>query len=283
MEAILQAAPNSAVQLYAFAYWPAQGVMSNYGQNLVQLSVFTSFLSVGLSFSMFEQKVQARSTAGYVCCAAVMRMLEIASRSTTLALFAALYHPYGFWWALFLDYVVMVCLTVCHKSVRSSYSLFLSLPLVLMSYEPIVWRRQDHVVPKDRYYVVRVFEFVILWLLIAAKKGGITPSSPLFEVANSSQVWPGMMMSSWCATLGLFATLPCIYRVARKHELARDGGSEANFNSLEQEERDFYSDSGSDGRDWESEDADDDLQAEDGVGLLSGQATQKEFSEIEQE
>lgn len=278
MEAILEAAPNGLVQLYALAYWPSVGVLSGYGVNLLRISIMTSFLSVGLSFSMFEQKVQAQTSAGYVSCVALMRMFEIASRSITLALFAALTHPSGFWWALLFDYVAMVCLTIRHKSVRSSYSFFLSVPLVLMSYEPVVWRREDHVVPKDRYYVVRLVEFFVMWFMINLFKAQLPEDSLLHTVVTDSSIWSCMSLLSWCCTLGLFMTLPCIYRVARRHELSRDGAdNDADFDVLEQGEHDFYSDSeGSHSRDYESED-DDDAHAQD--GLLSGEATNKDFSE----
>lgn len=56
--------------------------------------------------------------------------------------------------------------------------LFVALPLVLVSLEPLVWRREDHAVPKapqkplkeasqkDSYYLVRVAEFVLMWTVI---------------------------------------------------------------------------------------------------------------------
>jgi hypothetical protein len=284
MQAILEAAPNALVQLYALAYLPSIGVLSTYGQGLLRTSVLTAFLSVGLSFSMFEQKVQAQTSAGYVACVALMRIFEIASRSFTLSLYAAIAHPSGFWWALLLDYIVMVCLTIRHKSVRSSYSFFLSVPLVLMSYEPVVWRREDHVVPKDRYYVVRLVEFVLMWIMITTRlQPGINEDTGRNEfLVNNAANWGNMSLASWFCTIGLFLTLPCIYRVARRHELSRDGmANDADFDQLEQGEHDFYSDSdGSHSRDYESED-DDDTHAKD--GLLSGAATHKDFSQEEAE
>jgi len=261
MEAILEAAPNSLVQLYALA---AVGTISAYGTILLRISVLTSFLSVGLSFAMFEQKVQVQTSSGYIMGVAVMRTFEIASRSLTLALVAALTHPYGFWWALILDYILMVVLTMRHKSVRSSYSFFLSVPLVLMSYEPVVWRREDHVVPKDHYYVVRIVEFAVMWAMLIGR--------PQEDVKPNRY---GMSICSWVCTLGLFLLLPCIYRIARRHELARDGMDNEEFDPVDNEERDFFSDSsGSEGRDYDSEDDDEAQQA----GLLSGEAANKDFS-----
>jgi len=280
MEAILEAAPNALVQLYALSYWPMTGTfVSDYGTNLLRISVLTAFLSVGLSFSMFEQKVQVQTSAGYVTCVAIMRMFEIASRSITLALFATLTHPYGFWWALIIDYVIMICLTMKHKSVRSSYSFFLSVPLVLMSYEPVVWRREDHVVPKDRYYVVRILEFIVMWVSIMMQQSRLAPDNTLAVFINTTSIWSSMSLCSWCSTLGLFMTLPCIYRVARRHELSRDGNDE--FDPLDQGDRDFYSDSdGSHSRDYESEE-DEEEQAKD--GLLSGEKQERAVSKEEQE
>jgi hypothetical protein len=281
MEAILEAAPNALVQLYALAYWPSSGMLSDYGSMLLTISVLISFMSVGLSFAMFEQKVQGQATSGYVMCVALMRMFEIASRSITLALFSTLTYSYGFWWALFLDYSVMVCLTIKHKSVRSSYSFFLAVPLVLMSYEPVVWRREDHVVPKDRYYVVRMIEFVIMWISIKMLQDGVPADTPLSTFITESPIWSGMSFYSWCSTTGLFLTLPCIYRVARRYELSRDGIGNDDFDPLEQGERDFYSDSdGSHSRDYESED-DEDAQAQE--GLLSGEANKHDVSTDQQE
>merc|ERR1712188_341769 len=104
-------------------------------------------------------------------------------------------------------------------------------------------------------------------------------TSPMYMVVTSSPIWSGMSMASWCSTIGLFLTLPCIYRVARRHELSRDGvDDDGEFDQLEQGDRDFYSVSdGSHSRDYESEDDDDeDAHAQD--GLLSGEATNKDFS-----
>merc|ERR1719379_3093945 len=96
----------------------------------------------------------------------MMRAFEIASRALTLALFANLTHPYGIWWALALDYGAMVLLIVKHQSVQFTYGLFLAVPLVYVSLEPLVWRREDHAVPKDYYYTLRMCEFLVMWLFI---------------------------------------------------------------------------------------------------------------------
>merc|ERR1712196_274745 len=118
-------------------------------------------------------------------------------------------------------------------------------------------------------------------VLIVYNKDHTEPTSPLYRVSNDSDLWHEMVLAAWCSSLGLFFTAPCIYRVARKHELSRDGHNDPDFDPLDQDGRDFYSDSGFDGRDWESEDDDDDARAKD--GLLSGHATAKDFDTEEQE
>merc|ERR1719443_2273705 len=115
---------------------------------------------------MWEQKVQFRTSSAYVVAVAVMRTFEIASRSLTLALFAGALYPYGLWALLGIDYAVMLLLIASHQSVQIMYGFFVALPLVLVSLEPLVWRREDHAVPKDLYYAVRVVEFILAWALI---------------------------------------------------------------------------------------------------------------------
>merc|ERR1712032_1048312 len=123
-----------------------------------------------------------------------MRAFEIASRALTLAVFAGLTHPYGLWWALLIDYGVMGFLIVRHQSVQFTYGLFVALPLVLVSLEPLVWRREDHAVPKDRYYTVRMFEFVVMWMIILIYT--LTTTDSDYE---SSVVWG-------CEVLAVVAT-----------------------------------------------------------------------------
>merc|ERR1740129_727944 len=114
-----------------------------------------------------------------------MRSFEIASRALTLAIFAGFTHPYGFWWALLIDYCVMVGLIVGHQSVQFTYGLFVALPLVLVSLEPLVWRWEDHAVPKDSYYLVRILEFVLMWVLIVHKQDTVEAN------VDSNTVWLG--------------------------------------------------------------------------------------------
>eukprot|EP00913_Durusdinium_trenchii_P012029 g11301.t1 len=176
-----------------------------------------------------------------------MRAFEIAARSATLAVFSGLTHPYGFFWSLAADYCIMLFLIVRHQSVQFTYGLFVALPLVLVSLEPLVWRREDHAVPKeptwdgrrletavrglyftlgvsqqecvyryeDSYYLVRVAEFVVMWMVIIHKQGQQTSSA-----AESSVL--GCEVLALFSMLGLFITLPFVWRVARQHELCRD-------------------------------------------------------------
>mmetsp|Transcript_23383 Transcript_23383/g.66156 ORF Transcript_23383/g.66156 Transcript_23383/m.66156 type:complete len:391 (-) Transcript_23383:46-1218(-) len=216
MEAILESAPNSLVQLYALIVWAGTGDAPEGAGPLLRLSVFASFVSVGLGLAMWEQKVQFRTSSMYVAAVAVMRAFEIASRALTLAIFAGLTHPYGFWWALLIDYGVMLFLIVRHQSVQFTYGLFVALPLVLVSLEPLVWRREDHAVPKDSYYMVRILEFVLMWVLIIHKQDTVDAK------VDSRAVWLGCEALALISTLGLYVTLPFVWRIARRHELSRD-------------------------------------------------------------
>ncbi|CAE8640041.1 unnamed protein product, partial [Polarella glacialis] len=215
--AILESAPQSLLQLYALVIWAAAGVGAPSGAApLLRLSVFSSFVSVGLGLAMWELKVQFRTSSGYVVAVAVMRAFEIAARSATLAVFAGLTHPYGFFWCLIIDYGVMLVLIVRHQSVQFTYGLFVALPLVLVSLEPLVWRREDHAVPKDSYYLVRILEFVIMWFFIIKMQDEDT-----IEM-DKGGTWLGCEVLGLFSMLGLFVTLPFVWRIARQHELSRD-------------------------------------------------------------
>merc|ERR1719252_368625 len=146
-----------------------------------RVSVFLSFLSVALGLAMWEQKVQFNASSTYIGMVALLRGLEISSRSLTLALFATLTHPFGFWWALLLDYSIMLFLIARHRSVQLAYGLFVALPLVFVSLEPMVWRREDHAVPKDAYYAVRVAEFIVMWAFIV-----LAQDTPPFQSPRAS-------------------------------------------------------------------------------------------------
>lgn len=213
MEAILESAPNALVKLYALVLWASAGDAPDGAEALLRLSILSSFLSVGLGLAMWEQKVQFRTSAGYVASVAVLRCFEIASRTLTLAIFAGLTFPYGFWSALFIDYGVMLLLIVRHQSVQFTYGLFVALPLVLVSLEPLVWRREDHAVPKDSYYMVRIVEFVLMWLVIIHQQDVLDLQGGF---------WLGAEALALIATLGLYVLLPFVWKVARRHELSRD-------------------------------------------------------------
>jgi hypothetical protein len=170
-----------------------------------------SFASVSLGLAMWEQKVQFRTSSSYIIGVAVMRAFEVSSRSLTLAIFAGLTHPWGFWAAVILDYGVMLVLIVRHQSVQLAYGVFVAIPLVLVSVEPLVWRWEDS------YYCVRIVEFVLMWILIIQKQEAADESG-----AMGPGVWLDCEALALLSTLGLYVTLPCVWKVARKHELSRD-------------------------------------------------------------
>eukprot|EP00929_Paragymnodinium_shiwhaense_P006853 TRINITY_DN110807_c0_g1_i1.p1 TRINITY_DN110807_c0_g1~~TRINITY_DN110807_c0_g1_i1.p1 ORF type:complete len:415 (+),score=75.83 TRINITY_DN110807_c0_g1_i1:195-1439(+) len=267
LEAILQSAPNAVLQLYAMVYWVAHAAepiteigvdsvseivaelqhdaMPESAVSLLRASALSSFVSVGLGLAMWEQKVQFRTSTSYIGAVGVMRFFEIASRSSSMAVFSAVTHPYGFFWVLLLDYAAMLVLIVHHRSVQLTYGLVVALPLVLVSLEPLVWRREDHAVPKDAYYTVRVVEFVIMWIVIAQGH----PMLPGFP----GTVWFGCESLALVSTLGLYATLPFVFMTARKHELSRDSAdwTDEAHQGLAQDGGGYYSDS-QDGSDQES-------------------------------
>lgn len=237
MEAILESAPNALVQLYALIVWASTDDAPTGAAPLLRMSVFASFVSVGLGLAMWEQKVQFRTSSFYVGAVALMRGFEIASRALTLAIFAGLTHPYGFGWALIIDYVVMLFLIVRHQSVQFTYGLFVALPLVLVSLEPLVWKREDHAIPKDAYYMVRIFEFVLMWILIIHKQDTVDAKM------DSNAIWLGCEALALLSTLGLYVTLPFVWRIARKHELSRDVADWGEDGAKEGMHGDIYSDS----------------------------------------
>jgi len=213
LESILESAPNALLQLYALIIWTgADGGAPEDVQLLLQVSVLVSFVSVSLGLAMWEQKVQFRTSSMYVAAVAVMRAFEVASRSLTLAVFAGLTHPWGFWWALLVDYGVMLLLIARHRSVQLTYGVFVAVPLILVSLEPLVWRREDHAVPKDSYYLVRVLECFVMWGFIVKRQSAmVTMVGPV-----------GCEVMALVSTLGLFVMLPFVWRTARRYELSRD-------------------------------------------------------------
>lgn len=219
MEAILESAPNCLVKLYALVTWIGEvgdDAVPGGAPGLLRLSVVASFVSVGLGLAMWEQKVQFQSSAYYVFSVAVVRALEIASRSLTLAAFAGFtMHPYGIACALLIDYTVMIALIARHQSVQFTYGLFVAIPLVLVSLEPLVWRREDRAVPADLYYAVRIVEFVLMWAVIlhVKDKGTMPVESPELLYCESWALY---------STACFFLILPFVWHSARKHELSRD-------------------------------------------------------------
>jgi len=160
--------------------------------------------------------VQFRASCGYIAGVALLRAFEVASRSLTLALFAGLTHPYGIVWALVVDYAVMVLIVARHRSVHLTYGFFVALPLVLVSLEPFVWRRQDHAVPKDAYYSVRVIEALFMWAVIFHSQDFIDLQIETYYLWICGEAF------AIIATLGLYCLLPFVWCAARRQELSRD-------------------------------------------------------------
>jgi len=221
LEALLESAPNALVQLCALTLWAANEAAPVGAVSLLRASVAMSFVSVGLGLAMWEQKVQFRASCGYIMGVAVLRAFEVASRTLTLALFAGLARPFGLVWILAFDYAVMVFIVARHRSVHLTYGFFVALPLVLVSLEPFVWRRQDHAVPKDAYYGVRVAEAAAMWGVIAYSwpvSYNMYTNTPV----DGYPIWVSSAALAILATVGLYGLLPFVWRAARRQELSRD-------------------------------------------------------------
>jgi len=216
-EALSESAPNSLVHLYALLVWAGEDDSAPVGADpLLRLSVFVSFVSVGLGMAMWEHKVQPECPPTYIAAVAVLRFLELASRTLTLAVFAGFTHPYGLWWALLVDCGVMLLLLLRHESVQFRPGVFLLPPLLLVGLEPLVWTREDHAVPSDLYYMVRVAEFVLMWIFIIQRQDAVDHGGP------ASASWEGSEAMGLLSTLGFYAMLPCVWRTARRYEMSRD-------------------------------------------------------------
>mmetsp|Transcript_90468 Transcript_90468/g.198173 ORF Transcript_90468/g.198173 Transcript_90468/m.198173 type:complete len:392 (-) Transcript_90468:25-1200(-) len=214
LEALLEAAPSALLQLIALVLEAGDESSTPSMVRLLQCSVISSLISVGLGLAMWEQKVQMFAPCRYVFGVAVLRSLEVASRTMTLALFAVATHPHGLPVVLVVDYIVMVLIISRHKSVHLTYGFFVAIPLVLVSLEPFVWRRQDHAVPKDIYYTVRAIEIAALWVVILSNRS-------LMRV-DTFEVWSSLEVLAVLVTSGLFCLLPFVWRAARHQELSQE-------------------------------------------------------------
>jgi len=216
LEALLESGPNALVQVYALIVWAVTPEAPSIAVPLLRASVLISILSVGLGLAIWENKAQVRAPCNYILGVAVTRMLEIGSRTCTLAIFAALTQSYdGLWWVLVGDYLVLLAIIAKHRSVQLTYGFFVALPLVFVSLEPFVWRREYHVVPKDLYYALRFGEGVLLWAGILQSYSAMDS-----EIAMSIDVWVSVETAAIACTLGLIATLPFVWCAARRLELA---------------------------------------------------------------
>ena len=71
--------------------------------------------------------------------------------------------------------------------------------------------------PKDSYYMVRILEFVMMWILIIHQQDKVDA-----KIDDDNSVWLGCEALALISTLGLYVTLPFVWRIARRHELSRD-------------------------------------------------------------
>merc|ERR1719487_2431753 len=120
---------------------------------------------------MWEQKVSNCGAGGvYPGMLFAFRFTEMVSRASTIAL-VAVATPHGFSIVLVADYVSMLVLLSIQQAVSAAYRVFVALPLVFVSIEPLVWPRPSHAIPKEHYYTLRVMEFCVLWSVLVGMTG----------------------------------------------------------------------------------------------------------------
>lgn len=216
MEAILESAPTLVVHVYALVSWASHYNAPPYVSGLLWMSITISVISVSLGLAMWEQKVQIQSSLSYTAKVTILRLLEVSSRTFTLALFASLTHPYGLWWLLFMDYGIMVLLIIRHQYVQLSYGIFVALPLVLVSLEPLVWGVRDHAVPKESYYSFRIGEIVLIWLIMYHRQ------TVVYDDVYSGATWYNCQFCAIVCTVCFYCLLPFVWQDARRRQLPCD-------------------------------------------------------------
>jgi hypothetical protein len=200
LQAVLQSAPQGVLQLSAALL----GVLPF---PVAALSFALSTASVALGLTMWEQKVSNCAAGGvYPGMLFCFRFTEMVSRASTIAL-VAVATPHGFSVVLVADFVAMLLLLSMQQAVSAAYRVFVALPLVFVSIEPLIWPRPSHAVPKEHYYVLRVCEFLALW-------GGLVSWGN-----DSLLLYRSTANLSLISTVCLYILLPCVWRLAREREL----------------------------------------------------------------
>lgn len=199
LQAILQSAPMAVLQTYAL-------LLGHVHTGLGTLSVLTSLVSVPVALAMWEHKVVGGGRL-YPCLLGAFRLAEVVSRVTTVALFAAC-AEHGLEVLLAGDYAALVLLLSRQKSVGSAYRVFVAVPLVFVSIEPLVWAKASHAVPKEQYYSLRVAEFLLLfsWLVLTASHEVLYLHRQVAHLALG-------------ATVVQYLLLPLVWRMARMQEV----------------------------------------------------------------
>lgn len=201
LQAVLQSAPQGVLQLYACL----MGVLPT---SLAVVSVLLSTLSVALGLSMWEQKVSNGTSEGtYPLMLLLFRLTEMVSRASTIALVAVV-APHGFSMVLVGDYLSMIVLLSVQQAVSAAYRVFVALPLVFVSIEPLIWPRASHAIPKEHYYTLRVLEFLVIWTALISDSN------------EQLTAYRGTAHLSLISTVLLYLLLPCVWRLAREREMS---------------------------------------------------------------
>mmetsp|Transcript_68477 Transcript_68477/g.164441 ORF Transcript_68477/g.164441 Transcript_68477/m.164441 type:complete len:391 (-) Transcript_68477:81-1253(-) len=219
VQVVGQALPSSLLQFLVLTAWAdAPGPKHGLCAGVLQLSVVSSIVSVGIGLAAWEHQVQVIAPCRYISCTAVVRLLELTSRCSTLAFFS-LAARLSTAWVLLGDYLFLVLLIMQHRPFQIKQGLLMAVPLVLVSFEPFVWQRSDHVVPKDVYYALRLLEFTLCWII------GIFSVAPL-DAGHCH----GEFFSSWLCSgltpimtsLPFFIFLPIFTRWSERWEVSQD-------------------------------------------------------------
>eukprot|EP00397_Hematodinium_sp_SG-2012_P018207 GEMP01018643.1.p1 GENE.GEMP01018643.1~~GEMP01018643.1.p1 ORF type:complete len:372 (+),score=82.92 GEMP01018643.1:199-1314(+) len=212
LQGILQSAPMSLVTIYLVLLADVHVIrLTPNVESLLLASATTSVLSLASGLALWEQKV-CRTALGdpYILMLLGFRLAEIMSRVLTLALFGLRLSCGMMVTVVLLDFMCMLLLISRQGAVQLMYGIFVAIPLVFVSMEPTVWKREDHAVPKEIYYPVRAVEFIVMWYCISFGINWNVATSPLVQHCL------GLALLS---TFILYLALPIVWKMARRREI----------------------------------------------------------------
>lgn len=216
IEGVLESAPLSVVTLYLALLADSRLVLLDPRFAFILLaSGATSIISLASSLVMWEHRVCLAAQSElrtYLPLVAGFRLAEITSRVVILVLLGIRMGCRTLLTAVGFDFVCMLSLVSWHGSVQYMYCAFVAVPLVLVSLEPVSWKRKDHAAPKEFYYPVRIAEFIVMWCVISD-----------VDWRGNHRIIPSLIRRCYslalCSTLIMYVLLPCVWHIARKRDL----------------------------------------------------------------